>query len=46
VKIARAIGGKLIKLYRPGSRKHVPPSSKELAVILKGIEDSLSTQTK
>ncbi|MFH1893184.1 MAG: VWA domain-containing protein [Candidatus Zixiibacteriota bacterium] len=45
-RIADASGGKLIKLFRPGHRRHAPPSRKEMAVIMKGIEDSLSTEIK
>jgi Mg-chelatase subunit ChlD len=40
-KISQASGGRLIKLYRPKHRRHVPPSKKEIDHILKGVEDSL-----
>ena len=38
--IARVSGGGLIKLVRTDDRRHVPPSSKEMDSIIKGIEKS------
>lgn len=40
--IARAAGGKLIKLHREKERRHAKLSTREIEIIIKGIEDSLS----
>jgi Mg-chelatase subunit ChlD len=41
-KIADASGGRLIKLHREKERRHAKLSPKEVEIIIKGIEDSLS----
>lgn len=40
--IARAAGGRLIKLHRDKESRYADLSSKEVEIIIKGIEDSLS----